>query len=153
MGTSIDVGFHQEGVGVGVWVVVGVGWVGKWGLLYQSVYKAYVKISLSILSVLRLFFLYIVVVTPLPFRPKGYCHCLCLSVCPPVRLPVRPSIFELYFVSTITRHRFEVESPNLRQTCFMRYSQLVLKIGVIVRAITRHRFGLESPNFHQTRIL
>ena len=91
--------------------------------------------------------------------------CVCPSVCPSVR--------ELYLVCMITHHIFELESPNLYQTCFLGYSQLVLKIGVIdldlqghfshfvlglleiwlVRAITRHRFGLESPNLHQTCIL
>ena len=36
-----------------------------------------------------------------------------------VRLSVRPSIRKLYLVPTITRHRFELESPNLHQTCIM----------------------------------
>ena len=86
-----------------------------------------------------------------------------VSVRPSVRLSVR----KLYFVCTITRHRFELESQNLHQACIMGYSRLVLKIGIIefdlqihfghfdsefweirvVRAITRHRFGLESPKF------
>ena len=87
--------------------------------------------------------------------------CLCLSVC------------KLYLFRTITRHRFELESPNLHQTCIMGYSRLVLKIGVIdfdlqghsdhfdseflefrvVRAITFKGLELESPNLHQICIL
>ena len=42
---------------------------------------------------------------PKPFRPKGYCRCLRLSVRPSVCLSVR----KLYLVRTITRHRFELE--------------------------------------------
>ena len=38
------------------------------------------------------------IITPWPFRPKGYCRCLRLSVC------------KLYLVRTITRHKFQVES-------------------------------------------
>ena len=83
---------------------------------------------------------------------------------------VRPSVRKLYLVRAITRHRFELVSPTLHQTCIMGYSRLVLKIGVInldlqghfchfdsefsdvllVRTITGHRFGLKSPNLHQT---
>ena len=59
--------------------------------------------------------------------PVSVCLSVRLSVCPSVRL----SVHILYFVRTITRHRFELESPNLHQTCIMRYSQLVLKMGVI----------------------
>ena len=60
-----------------------------------------------------------VVLTPWPFRPKEYCY-LCLSV--------RPSVRKLYLVRTITRHRFDLESPpNLHQICIMGYSHLVLK--------------------------
>ena len=35
------------------------------------------------------------------------------------------------FVHTITRHRLELESPNLHQTCILGYSQMVLNIGAI----------------------
>ena len=42
---------------------------------------------------------------------------------------VRPTVRKFYFVRTITRHRFELESPNLHQTCIMGYSRLVLKLG------------------------
>ena len=34
-------------------------------------------------------------------------------------------------VRAVSRHRFELESPNLHQTCIMEYSQLVLKLEVI----------------------
>ena len=44
---------------------------------------------------------------------------------------VPPSVRKLYLVCTITHHRFELESLNLHQTCILRYSQLVLKMGVI----------------------
>ena len=47
-----------------------------------------------------------------------------------VRPSVRPSAHELYLVHTITRHRFELESPNLSLTCTLGYSLLVLKIAV-----------------------
>ena len=52
-------------------------------------------------------------------------------VCPSVRPFVRPSVRKLYLVRAITRHRFELESPNLHQTCIMGYSRWVLTIEVI----------------------
>ena len=99
-----------------------------------------------------------------PFSPNGYCGIVVACICP----SVRPSVREICLVRTITRHRFELESPNLHQTCILWYSGLVLKIGVIdldlqvffghfdlqfwairfVRAINRHRFGQESPNLN-----
>ena len=92
---------------------------------------------------------------------------------PPIRPSVRPYVRKLYLVRIITRHRFELESPNLQQTCILGYSLFVLKIEVIdldfqghfghfdlefeeirlVRMITRHRFELESPNLQQACIL
>ena len=57
----------------------------------------------------------------------GYCRCLRPSVRPPACLSVR----QLYLVRTITRHRFELESPHLHQTRILRYSCLVWKVGVI----------------------
>ena len=75
-------------------------------------------------------------VTPWPFRPKGYCCRLCLSVCPSICLLV----CKLYLTGTITHHRFELESPNLHQTCIMGWSWLVLKIGVIDLDLQGH-FG------------
>ena len=72
---------------------------------------------------------------PWPFRPKGYCRCLRLSVCPSVRpsvrLSVRLSVHKLYLVRAIIRHRFELESPNLHQICILGYPRLVLKMEVI----------------------
>ena len=73
----------------------------------------------------------------------------------------------------ITRHKFELEPPNLHQTCILGYSQLVLKVEVIdidlqghfghfdlefmeiwlVHAMTCNGFELQSPNLHQTCIL
>ena len=73
---------------------------------------------------------------PWPFRPKGYCCCLHPSVC----LSVSPSVYKLYLVRMITRHRFELESPNLNQTCIMAYSQLVFKMEVIDLDLQGH-FG------------
>ena len=61
-----------------------------------------------------------------PFRLKGYCHCLRLSVHP----SVCPSV-NFYLFCTKTCHRFELESSNLHQTCIMGYSQWVLITGVI----------------------
>ena len=70
--------------------------------------------------------------------------CVCPSVRPSVRSSVRPPVYlsvrKLYVVRTITRHTFELESPNLRQTCIMGYSWLVLKIGVIDLDLQGH-FG------------
>ena len=106
-----------------------------------------------------------VILTPRPFRPKGYCRCL--------RLSVRLSVRKLYLVRTITCHRFELESSNLHQTCILEYPQLVLQMEVIdldlqghfghfvlelleirlARTITSHRFGLVLPNLHQTCIM
>ena len=113
------------------------------------------------------------VFTPWPFRPKGYCRCLRPSICPSVRPTVCLSVRRLYLVGTITRHRFELESRNLHQTCIMGYSRLVLKMEVIdldlqghfghfdsefwefwlVRPITFNDFELDSLNFHQICIL
>ena len=61
--------------------------------------------------------------TPWPFRPKAYCRRLRLSICPSVR--------QLYLICTRTRHRCEMESPNLHQACIMGYSQLLLKMEII----------------------
>ena len=58
---------------------------------------------------------------PFAFQADGV-----LSLPASVRLSVR----KLYLVHTIACHRFELESPNLLQTCIVEY-QLVLKIGVI----------------------
>ena len=38
-------------------------------------------------------------------------------------------VHKLYLVCTIPHYRFELESPNLHQTCILGYSQLVLKMG------------------------
>ena len=115
---------------------------------------------------LELIYWYVLVFIPWPFRPKGYYHYLRLSIYPSDCRSVR----KLYLVRMITHHRFELESPNLHQTCIIGYSWLVLKMKVIdlelqghfghfdweflefglVHAITRHKFGLESPNLHQT---
>ena len=46
--------------------------------------------------------------TPWPFRLKRYCRCLCLSV----YLSVCSSVRKLNFINMITRHKFELESPN-----------------------------------------
>ena len=55
-------------------------------------------------------------ITLLAFQAEGYCRCL--------RLFVR----KLYLVRTITRHIFELESPNWYPTCILGYSRLVLKL-------------------------
>ena len=39
--------------------------------------------------------------------------------------------YEIWLVSAITCHRFDVESPDLHQICILEFSQLVLKMGVI----------------------
>ena len=81
--------------------------------------------------------------TPWPFRPKGYCRCMRLSVSP----SARPSARKLYFVRTITRHRFELESPNLHQSCIMGYSRLVLKIEVIDLDLEGHFDHFDSEYY------
>ena len=58
--------------------------------------------------------------------------CVCLSI--------HLSVCKHYLVRMITRHRFELESPNLHQTCILGYSQLVLKMGVIDLYVQGH-FG------------
>ena len=63
----------------------------------------------------------------LPLGLSGRRGIVVACVCPSVRLSVR----KLYLVRTITRHKFELELPNLHQTCIMGYSRLVLKIEVI----------------------
>ena len=97
--------------------------------------------------------------------PASVCLSICLSVCLYVR--------KLYLVRMITCHRFELESPNLHQTCIVWYSLLVLKMEVIdlepqghfghfnlefqetwlVCMIIFNRFELESPNLYQICIL
>ena len=106
---------------------------------------------------------------PLTFRPKGYCRCLCLSVRP----FVHPSVHKLYFICTITCHRFEMESSNVHQTNSLECPGLLLKMEVIdlalqghfghvdsefqeimvVGGIIGHRLGLESPNLYQLCVL
>ena len=108
-----------------------------------------------------------------PFHPLSLQAEWVLSLPASVRLSVRQPVRKLSVVSTITHHRFELESPNLLQTCTLRYSQLVLKMGVIdcdlqghfghfvleflqiwlVCMITYNGFELESPNLHQICIL
>ena len=75
---------------------------------------------------------------PLPFQAvRVYFRCLRPSVCPSVR--------QLYLLRTINRHKFELESPNLYQTCILWYSGLVLKIGIIDLDLQGHfgHFDLE----------
>ena len=57
---------------------------------------------------------------PLAFQAKGV-----LSLPASVRPSVRPSVRKLYLVRTITLHKFQLESPNLQQTCILGYSWLV----------------------------
>ena len=89
-------------------------------------------------------------ITPWPFRLKGY-----LSLPAPVRLStrlsVRPSVRKLYLVRTISRHRFELGSPNLHQTCIVRYSWILSKIGVIDPELPGH-FGHFDPEFYEIRL-
>ena len=77
---------------------------------------------------------------PLPFQAEGV-----LSLPASVRLSVRASAYNLLLVRTITRHRFELESPNLHQTCILGYSQLLLKMEVIDLDLQGHfgHFDLE----------
>ena len=78
-----------------------------------------------------------------PFRPKGYCHCL--------RLSVR----KLYLVRTIPHHRFELESPNL-QTCIIGYFWLVLKINLDFQVHLGHldilNYTKASPHVNSSQI-
>ena len=53
---------------------------------------------------------------------------------------IHPSIRKLLLVRTITRHRFELQSPNLHRICSLGYSQLVLKMEVIDLDLKGH-FG------------
>ena len=69
-----------------------------------------------------------------------------LSLPASVRPSVRPSVRKLYLVNTITRHRFELESPNLQQTCIMGYPRLVLKMEVIDLDLQGH-FGHFDSEF------
>ena len=38
---------------------------------------------------------------------------------------------EIWFVCMIACHKFDMESPNLHQTCIVGHSRLALKMGVI----------------------
>ena len=83
---------------------------------------------------------------PLAFRPKGIVFA---CVCPSVRPSVCLFVCKLYLVRTITRHRFELESPNLHQTCILGYSRLVLKMEVfkvilVILTQNSRKFGLSA---------
>ena len=58
----------------------------------------------------------------------------------------KTSICKLYLVCTITHHRLELKSPNLHQTCFMGYLELVLKMGAIDFDLQGH-FGYFGSEF------
>ena len=70
---------------------------------------------------------------PLAFQAEGVL---------PLHASVHPSVRKLHFVRMITHHRFDLESPNLRQTCIMGSSQLVLKMEVIDLDPPGHFSGL-----------
>ena len=67
-------------------------------------------------------------VNPWPFRAKGYCCCLRLSVHPSIHTSV--CLYKLLLVCMITHHRFVMESPNLNQMCIMGY---LLSAGIEYR--------------------
>ena len=83
---------------------------------------------------------------PLAFQAEG------VLLLASVRLPVRPSVRKLYLVRTVTRHKFELESPNLHQTCITGYSRLVLKMEVIDLDLQSH-FGHFTQNSRKFRRL
>ena len=68
---------------------------------------------------------------------------VCLSVCPSVRLSVRNAL-----VYAITRHRFQLGSPNWHQLCILGKVRLLSKMGVIDVDLQGH-FGLKLINFHK----
>ena len=131
-------------------------------------YLSYLVLIFLVLNLFHEIYIYLYIykilhclsVYPWPERSKGYCHCLCLSVC--------LSACELYFVCTITRHWFGLELPNLHQTCSMGHPRLVCDLDLqgilailtrnskkfwLVSAITCDGFELESPNLPQICIL
>ena len=79
---------------------------------------------------------------------------VCLYVRPSIHLSSCPSAHKLYFVRMITHHRFELESPDVHQTCIMGYSQLILKLRVIDLDLQGHFGSLPlnsrkfAPNMH-----
>ena len=86
-----------------------------------------------------------------------------LSVRPPVRpsvcWSVCPSVRKRYLVRMITRHKVELESPNLHQTCIIEYSQLVLKMGsltltfkVILAILTQNSKKFACPCDNSSQI-
>ena len=100
---------------------------------------------LQVLNVLLLVFFH-----PLAFQTEGL---LLLPV------PICLSVRKLYLVRTITCHRLEFESPNLHQTCIMRYFQLVLKIGLltlnrkgILALLTQNVGNLACPSGNSSQI-
>ena len=72
--------------------------------------------------------------------PSSSSSSKCMSVC--------PSVSKIYLVRMITRHRFELESLNLQQTCILGYFQLVLvlKMEVIDLDLQGH-FGHFDSEF------
>ena len=72
-----------------------------------------------------------------------------------VRPSVCPYLSKLYVVRMITRHKFEIESPNLNQTCISGYTRLVLKKGVIDIDLHGH-MAISTQNsrkWHSTLLL
>ena len=77
---------------------------------------------------------------PFIFYPLAFHAERVFSLPVSVHPSVRPSVRKLHLVRTIIRHRCELESLNLHQTCIMGFSRLVLKIAVIYLDLQGH-FG------------
>ena len=60
---------------------------------------------------------------------SGWKGIVVACVSPSFQLFVRPCVRKLCIVRTMTRHKFELESPNLQQTCIFGFCRLVLKMG------------------------
>ena len=70
-------------------------------------------------------------------KQKQVCGAACFMA---AEIKFSKDVRKLHFVRTITRHRFELKSPNLHQTCILGYSWLVLKKEVIDLDLQGH-FG------------
>ena len=105
------------------------------------------RISASIHILFSVFLDYFT--TPWLFRPKGYCRCLHLSVCPSIHPFVcRWTLFCQH------KNRFQLQSSNLHQTCIilLKRGSLTLIFRVILVNLTQNSRNSACLHDNSSRI-